>query len=151
MSMSRVATALATAVVAVLAVSGCSQIINAVQGKNSAFDLRPGDCFVLADYTEELVDTVKIVDCGEAHTAEVVSSHQLPGDSYPGEESIFSDIESICGPSASDYTGMTLSYDSDITYDAFFPTSESWSGGDRELLCLIFAYDGRDLTESYKK
>jgi Domain of unknown function (DUF4190)/Septum formation len=64
-------------------------------GTESVFDLRVGDC--VNDLEETTVEVaVEAVPCSQPHDAEVISSFELPGGDYPGEDSVFRVADRRC-------------------------------------------------------
>ena len=86
----------------------------------SLFDLQVGDC-IRYPGEEELFESVERVDCSELHDAKVVSSVEMTGTSFPGDDAV------------SDYGFQNCPGSTD---QILGPTSESWQFGDREITCL---------------
>lgn len=113
---------------------------------DDVFSLVVGDCFNDSPGTDmggdDNVDSVEIVDCSEAHEREVYESMEFEGDDdeYPGEQSVIDDADEYCIDEFEGFVGIP--YDDSILYFlTFYPSEDSWEGGDREVLCLISEYD----------
>lgn len=121
--------------VLVLAVAGC------VQG--NVLSLAEGDCFDDPDGTESAdleVTDVPIVDCADPHDNEVYHIVEVTGDDYPGTEAIGAQADTECVDRFESFVGAP--YDtSDLNFGWLTPTAESWSGGDREILCFVYRVD----------
>ena len=99
-------------------------------GTESVFDLRVGDCVNdLEETTAEV--TVEVVPCSQPHDAEVISSFELPGGDYPGEDSIFRVADRRCSRELDAVTGAQ---GAEVFY--FYPTEQSWGTGDRQVNCV---------------
>ncbi len=106
-----------------------------------AFALAVGDCLDDGDIALESgseVQTLPTVPCNEPHDSEVIASITLRGTAYPGEAAITLQADAGCISALERLVGMPyLETPYDVSYYA--PTELSWSGGDREVLCV--AYD----------
>jgi hypothetical protein len=103
-----------------------------------------GMCFDDQDGAE--VEHLPTVPCDEPHQNEVFHLYEVDGDEYPGQEALTADAERTCrGGAFRDYTGVPLER---ARFDVYqiLPTSESWSRGDREVVCVL--YDPDDNTET---
>ena len=101
-----------------------------------------GECF--AEPGTEEVGSVDVVDCAESHEYEVLSRIQLRGEdsAYPGDDALASTLFEDCVGPFFDYTGFSeQTYDFSYDIQVFYPTSDSWSNGDRLGLCTIAAVD----------
>ncbi len=67
---------------------------------------------------------------------------------YPGDTH-FSDLaNSQCTDAASSYIGTDFNSRDDIGGGFFYPTTDSWAGGDRTITCYLDRTDGQQLTGS---
>jgi hypothetical protein len=80
-----------------------------------------------------LVRRVEAVPCELPHQAEVLSSLQVPGGSYPGEEAIVSRADRRCG--AALVAAAAPKRHGPAPY-FLHPTEQTWALGDREILCI---------------
>lgn len=112
--------------------------------------MQPGDCFNDPENLEESVTHVAAVPCSEAHDNEVFAVSSIGstlGDQFPGIDVLDKyTYESCIGPFET-YTGEVYTQSSLEVY-AFFPTEDSWDGGDRSFACVLFALDFSRLTGS---
>ena len=123
------------------------QVVDA--GDESVLDLRLGDCLLTlgleADDAEETDASVDLVPCQESHVYEVFGVD--PGafsDLEAPNTAIFQDRgDEYCFDTYNVYAKSDID-NSDLTYTYLYPTQESWSQGDRELICLAH-YDDYSL------
>lgn len=90
-------------------------------------DLAVGDC-ISGDLT--------VVDCSTEHDSEAYASITVPGDDFPGDESIATQAGQGCTDAFTEFVGIPYD-DSSLDYAFYFPTEGSWAAGDRRILCLI--------------
>ncbi|WP_251150521.1 septum formation family protein [Cellulosimicrobium sp. Marseille-Q4280] len=113
------------------------------------FSLAVGDCTNDGDEAESTeaaeIATVSVVPCDEPHDNEIYSSHLLPGDDYPGEETVLQTADEVCHEAFAGFVG--LAYE-DSVYDFWpmYPTEASWAQDDREVLCLVYHGDLEPVT-----
>ncbi len=105
------------------------------------FALVVGDCLddgeVAADAGTE-VQSLPTVPCDGPHDSEVIASITLRGTAYPGADAITAEADASCIAALEERVAMPyLETPYDVSYYA--PTEQSWSEGDREILCV--AYD----------
>ncbi len=118
-------------------------------GDESVLDLRLGDCLLTlgpeVDDAEETNASVDLVPCPEPHVYEVFGVD--PGafsDLEAPNTAIFQDRgDEYCIDTYNVYATSDID-NSDLTYTYLYPTQESWSQGDRELICLAH-YDDYSL------
>lgn len=115
------------------------------------FSIRVGDCLnsssVVSDSGQ--IDHVPIVPCDQPHEDEVYYSYDLPDGDYPGEDAIIADADTECIAQFGDFVGIDYD-DSTLDYWPMYPTTESWDGGDREVLCIAWDSSGAKLTGSLR-
>ncbi|MDQ3879459.1 MAG: septum formation family protein [Chloroflexota bacterium] len=135
---------LGASMVAVAVLAGCGLLPGGGGGDQvSAFDLEPGVCF--DDVEGDSVESLPRVPCEQTHNNEVFAVVDYPAggdEAYPGDSAMQSYAEEECkGSRFEDYVG--IDYASSI-YEVFpiTPSEESWSSGDREIICSL--YDPRD-------
>ncbi len=122
------------------------------RGDLSLFDTAAGDCWNdpgEASSNGQLA-TVSQVPCEEAHTYEVYAVVDLPGDAgaaYPGDTAVAIEGSQLCRDRFEAYIGIPYE-ESPLDSGVVYPTSESWSEGDREVICSVYALDGDLLTGS---
>ena len=112
--------------------------------EKDVFELAVGDCVNgLSDAggTQEYAST-PVVPCSEPHEAEVITSFDLTGATYPGEEEVIAESERQC------VDLMLAALPRDAPADElmpfyFYPTKESWERtDDRTVHCLAMPADG---------
>lgn len=141
----RTATALAVAAVLATGLTGCSAIGDIISGagEDDVFTLAVGDCFDSNSETDtgEGIESVPTIECSKPHDYEVYSSVMMDQDSYPGETDTIAQADTQCLNVFETFFGS--SYDEAVAYDFtyFYPSTESWEMGDREILCMIVEID----------
>lgn len=111
-----------------------------------AFSIKIGDC-IEAPEAEVETSVVKASPCSDPHQSEAYHLFNIPGDEYPGAESLSDTAGTGCLEAFEPFVG--LDYNSsryDITW--LEPTTESWAQGDREVVCLVVDVNGELLTGS---
>ena len=116
----------------------------------SVFDLEEGQCLADASQVQgEAVEELQVVSCDSAHTGEVFSVFDLEGGGeaeFPGPAQIEEQSTSECESAFEDYVGSAVG-DSRFEITFLAPTQETWSQGDREVVCIGFV-EGEELEES---
>lgn len=119
----------------------------------SVFDLREGTCFndpITQD--EDLVEELAVVSCDTAHDNEVFAIVDHPDGvnaAFPGQEAISEFADQQCEAVYYSYVGTAYA-DSLFLYSTYYPSAESWSDGDREVICYLYHPDLEKLTGSKK-
>ena len=76
------------------------------------------------------------IPCDQPHDLEAYASTKLPDGDFPGRSAIGDKVDEFCDPKFLEFVGIAYN-DSSLSSVPFTPTSESWSGGDREIVCLV--------------
>ncbi|MCY9782429.1 septum formation family protein [Nocardiopsis sp. EMB25] len=132
----------ATAVGAVLGLSGCGALLSVIGGGN-VFELNVGDCFVEeelnAAFGSEKVSDVPLVDCAEPHDSEFFYAEDMAEGDFPGEAAVDAAVEDVCyGDNFTDFVGVPYT-ESEIYAGALFPDATGWENfDDREIICYVF-------------
>lgn len=103
------------------------------------FDIAVGDCMVddiIAGSESEVSGQQKKVDCSAPHHSEVYANKIMTGSKYPGTASVEAESEKLCEQEFVEFVGRPFDK-SQLSYSYLYPTTTSWSSGDREILCLI--------------
>lgn len=112
-------------------------------------ELQVGDCL---DEVDGAITAVPVVPCAEPHDREVFRIYSLAADdpadgSFPGRDTVASRARAGCLDAFEGYVGepwATSPLDSvEIT-----PSRSSWDEGDRQVICLLYRLDGRQMTKS---
>jgi hypothetical protein len=114
-----------------------------IEGNDDAdvFEIKVGDC--LNDATSSgTVTSVPIVPCDEPHDSEAYASIMLDDGDFPGDDAIRAKAESGCVESFGDFVGVEFNA-SELAYTYYFPSADSWSQGDREILCEVYDPDSQ--------
>ena len=120
---------------------------------SNAGELAVGDCF---DEPEQVTTTVKDVQhhpCTDLHDAEVfyVGKFEPATTTFPSDAEFVSFIRDRCTGAFNTYTGLDFNTAQDLDYSAFYPTSEGWSDGDRQITCYVVKVDQSQFNASMKK
>ncbi len=102
------------------------------------FSIKVGDC--LNDVTTTgTVTTAPIVPCSEPHNSEVYKSITMPNGTggFPGDDAVKAQAEQGCADAFPGFIGISYN-DSSLSISYYFPTSDSWANGDREILCTVY-------------
>lgn len=113
---------------------------------NNVFDLEVGQCFNDPDSFDEVAN-VEIVDCTEPHDNEVFHLFDIADGSFPGDTGVSESAVEGCLAQFDGYVGLDYASSVlDIRY--LVPTSETWSDGDREVVCILYHLNNEKLTGS---
>ncbi|TDX81096.1 putative regulator of septum formation [Rathayibacter sp. PhB151] len=152
MNRRRSALVLAAAAALALGLTGCSGINSMMGGETrddtsgeivdggttDVFQLRVGDCLndELSETATEVTD-VPTVPCSDAHSYEVFQNITMAeADEYPGETATTEQADSECQAAFEGFVGLSYE-ESQYDFSYYYPTQESWDGGDRVINCLI--------------
>jgi hypothetical protein len=102
----------------------------------SAFALQVGDCLVTADL-EDIVNKVPAKPCAEPHDAEIIRAVRVADLIDYDEEAVIGQANQSCEAAINDIVGPNWA-EAGLDWDYFYPTTESWDDGDREILCLAY-------------
>jgi hypothetical protein len=141
---------LAAVVVVAASLTGCTAAVDAIgsaTGNDNIFSLTVGDCFDDATgdiqfNADGVATTVDIIDCGASHQFEIYESAQLDDGDYPGADAVSIQADDVCYLAFEGFAGAPFDVAIGFTYTAMHPTEESWTTGDREVLCAIAEVDG---------
>ncbi len=131
------------------ALTGCSIINNLTHqtgrdasgtptATNSAadvFSIKVGDCLNDADISGTTT-TTPIVPCSTPHDSEAYKSIIMADGDYPGDDAVKQQSEDGCKAAFATFIGVAYD-DSTLDVSYYFPTEDSWSGGDREIMCTV--------------
>ncbi len=125
---------------AAAALAGCSLVESVVsgvpEGEADVFTLAVGDCLNDLSMSDE-VTSVPVVDCAGPHDSEVYARTDSTSTSFPGDQSLFDELDTFCqGDVYTQFVGVPYA-DSRYGTSGYVPTEGSWGNGDRELLCTI--------------
>lgn len=108
--------------------------------------LAAGEC--LADFAGITEDAV-LVDCTEAHNAQLVASEDYPDDAqFPGRDQLGIRAEAACAAASADINPDVVTQDLQVTLLRATPTAETWADGDRTVDCFAVVENGDTLTQS---
>ena len=115
-------------------------------GEASVFLLEVGDCFDEPDITAAVSD-VPIVPCDQPHDNEVYAIYDLADGDYPGQDAVETSALDGCLERFEPFVGRDYAT-SALDYFHLTPTVESWSAGDREVICSVYRVDLEKMTGS---
>ena len=104
--------------------------------QGNVFSLEVGQCFDDPDSFGEISD-VEIVDCSAAHDNEVFHLFDIPGDDFPGSDTVSNLAGEGCSNAFAGYVG-TAYQDSDLFLQFLVPSEGSWDQDDREVVCYLY-------------
>lgn len=127
-------------------------------GDVAAIDLVVGDCvsgLVIGAAERRTIDSAHVVDCESVHELEVFATFDLtPADfetapeaadgAYPGEQRVVAAADDGC---TSRLEGLGVQ--DGLGVIAVWPTSLSWSQGDRVVVCAAFSDDGQPFQDRH--
>ena len=89
--------------------------------------------------------TVHVVDCDDAHSAEVVSSYVFTTDDWPGDAAVRDTALSYCAQQLGPGGPLATAADG-RDWVAWVPSAATWQHGDRTAVCIVtgqVAVDGK--------
>lgn len=109
--------------------------------------LVPGTC---VEQIEEGVafNYLTVMDCNQPHSFEVVGTVQRPegsGSEFPGRIDIDRTAHQSCRPLFEEHTGQSYTGQG-LGIETITPSRNSWSQGDRSIVCLVVSADRQPLT-----
>jgi hypothetical protein len=111
-----------------------------------------GDCITPVG-DDLMVGSVELIDCAEAHEAEVYAQFEVPGDAlpgtpgYPGGSELTWYAQDECQDRFADAMGESY-WDSPHDLKVITPSFSTWDVGDRTITCLVVGAGGADLVGS---
>ncbi len=118
-------------------------------GTVRADKLQPGDCF--DDQDDQTPDGFPVIPCARPHGNEAFFRFVVPGDAYPGQETLTDLATARCsGEPFTDYVGRPSE---GSALDVFYvlPSKDTWDRyGDRIVVCALFDRDLAPLTGSMR-
>jgi hypothetical protein len=137
-------------VAAAMALSGCSVLsqLGNTTGRNASgtptavnsnadvFSIKVGDCLNDAS-ASGTVTTAPIVPCNAPHDSEAYDAITIKGSTFPGDQAVKDQATSGCATAFPAFIGIAYN-DSSLSISYYFPTSESWANGDRQILCTVY-------------
>lgn len=153
--------AVATIAASGLLLSGCSlinQVTNTTQRDASGsptaendnadvFSIKVGDCLNDAA-ASGTVTTAPIVPCSKPHDSEAYTSITMKDGAFPGADAVKAQADQGCADAFPGFVGIAYN-DSKLSISYYYPTSDSWANGDREILCTVYD-DGVKTTGTLK-
>jgi hypothetical protein len=91
---------------------------------------------------------VPVVPCEQPHGAQVIDEFEVPGEVFPGEESLGRTAEKGCADRLGAALARRVSA-GELGLGYYHPQQASWAFGDRTVYCVITARPGEQLTETF--
>ncbi|MGA4964156.1 DUF4190 domain-containing protein [Streptomyces pseudogriseolus] len=117
---------------------------------DSVLALRTGDCFTSPDGLEGWTTEARKVPCADEHDGEVFALVAVPGSDFPGDDSLVELSEDRCYERRGAYVMDGWSLPEEIGVYYFAPSEQSWSFGDRSVVCVFGRADGTRSTGSLR-
>ena len=93
--------------------------------------------------------TVEEFDCNQPHTGEVFYIHKLTDATRPSDDDMEKKATDACLAAFSPYVGKDYE-DSSLSIVWMYPTVQTWTTGDREIVCIATTDDDSTLNQSIK-
>lgn len=128
------------------------------EGELDAFSIKVGDCMAPEGEMDSLttegaeeteVESVSAVPCSEPHDSEAYHIFDMTEEDYPGTTAVTEAADVGCEAAFEAYVGVDY-YDSTLGISYLYPSADTWSVGDREIVCVIFSMDSELLTGTAK-
>ena len=117
------------------------------EGTIDAFHMQVGDCFDDSSDFEEEVTDLPGIPCSQPHDYETYAVFDVSITSYPSEENMSELAYNSCLERFDSFVGTD--YDSSILeIITLYPTTESWSQDDREIVCALYDMNEEKLVGS---
>ncbi len=88
------------------------------------------------------------VECGVAHTHEIIAIVNSESDTYPGFEALEAEAQAACLAEFEPYIGINP-FDSELFVSWLVPTLTTWDrDDDRQIVCVVGNTNGADLVGS---
>ena len=119
-------------------------------GAVSPFDVKVGDCLKDpgVNSEEDEVFMVTAVPCSQPHDSEIFSMFGTELAAWPGStDAMFEHATHACLAHFESFVGMAYE-DSVLELISMYPTRDSWSLDDREIVCSVAHMEGEMLTGS---
>jgi hypothetical protein len=112
-------------------------------------DLEPGDCFNDSSVPSDNKSVI-LLGCSNPHDNEIYAIFEIPGEKWPGEDTVADWSETHCLEAFESYVD-TRWESSVLDFGWFFPLEESWvKYDDRTVACILFDAEFEKLTSSMK-
>lgn len=115
-------------------------------GGLGAFAMQIGDCVQVPVASQ--VESLEAVPCTEPHDAQVYAKFDVGEDDKYVKSSVDDQADEGCYERWRSAIGTVYEDDMELDIELLTPTSESWSGGDREVVCMVVSIDGAPLRGS---
>jgi len=103
-------------------------------------ELKTGDCFS-KDALDGTSAATPTIACSKTHDNEAFAIATVPTlPTFPGDSALAKTADALCRPLFEKFVGATLDR-TNLDYSEIYPTAETWSSGDRAVLCYAFEDD----------
>lgn len=138
----------ALVVLLVLIVGGLFVFRDRISG--NVTELQVGDCIDKPATDTDSITDVQHQPCTEPHDAEIVYVVADTSTTYPGSDHFDAVANTVCTDQNSLYLATDFSARDDIGGGYFYPTSDSWDGGNKNVTCYVDRTDSQKLVGSLK-
>lgn len=149
----------AAAISVTIALSGCSALSSVLggdaardedgaiveAGQTDVFTLAVGDCFNDDAFASETISEVPTVPCDQPHHNEVYFVYDMDEAEFPGQTATTDAAQARCEAEFPTFAGIAYA-DSTLAVFPITPSDQSWSQGDRVVLCGIYDAAGTQTT-----
>ena len=118
-------------------------------GNVGAFQVQVGDCFDDASSFEDEVSSLPGVPCSEPHDNEAFAVFDLTIATYPEDGAMADLVLDSCMQRFDSFVGRDYE-SSSLDIATLFPSAESWSQNDREVICAVYDMNASKLVGSAK-
>lgn len=105
----------------------------------SAFEIEVGDCVNDGNSNTSVVP--EVVDCADPHDKEAYLSVVLEDGPFPGDDVIATTAVQECRAGFGAFAGIAHDASTTLDFSWYYPSTETWEIGDREILCMIHGLD----------
>lgn len=118
------------------------------EGSVDAFQVRVGDCFDDSSSLDE-ISSLPGVPCSDPHDNEAFAVFDVSVTTYPGDDAMGELANTSCIERFETFVGKD--YESS-TLDVFtmYPSTDSWTQNDREVVCAVYDMNAAKLVGSAK-
>jgi len=118
------------------------------EGSVDAFKVRVGDCFDDTNSLEE-ISSLPGVPCSDPHDNEAFAVFDISVASYPGEDAMGELANESCVQRFEAFVGKDYE-SSSLDVFTMYPSTDSWTQDDREVVCAVYDMNAAKLVGSAK-
>jgi hypothetical protein len=107
-------------------------------GRETIYDLKPGDCFDKPDDSATSAYEVSSKPCWGPHYGEVYALATLDDSSFPGDQQVLHEADQGCSAKMTDYLGATATLPDAVKIRFFHPTASTWTNPSHHFATCFF-------------